>query len=396
MASADRSSLQPLFTFNQPHRSNSEPPDVFYSCQFKAMNTPMNDLVATRVSVVVACRNEIRHIRSFLKSLMAQNLHGLEWEAIIADGLSDDGTRKVLEDYSTTHPRLRIVDNPGQIVSTGLNTAIRAARGDVIIRMDAHTLYAPDYCILCLETLERTGADNVGGPARTNATGTEARAVAAAYHSRFCTGARFHDVNYEGWVDTVTYGCWHKKTFDQIGLFDESLVRNQDDELNLRLVRAGGKIWQNPKIMSWYSPRTMLRDLFRQYFQYGFWKVAVIRKHRLPGSWRHAVPVLFVMINLVLLSIFLIARAIGPPEWQIASGSAWILMVAGYGLVNLVASISAARSNGWDLFLYLPAAFATYHFSWGLGFLVGIFRIPFKAGPSAGMPLNSSFTRLTR
>ena len=159
-----------------------------------------------RVTVVVACRNEIHHIHGFLDSLLTQNFHHLGWEAIIADGLSDDGTRAVLAEFGAQHPQLRIIDNPGRIVSTGLNAAIRAARGEVIIRMDAHSLYAPDYCATCLETLDSTRADNVGGPARTNAKETCARAVAAAYHSPFCTGARFHDVNYEGWVDKVTYG----------------------------------------------------------------------------------------------------------------------------------------------------------------------------------------------
>jgi succinoglycan biosynthesis protein ExoA len=206
-----------------------------------------------RVSIVVACRNERQYIHEFLDSALQQSLDDMGWEVIIADGMSDDGTRQMLNEFCRRNSRLRILENPGRIVSTGLNAAIRAARGDIVIRMDAHTRYAPDYCKICLETLQRTGADNVGGPARTNASGKYARAVAAAYHSRFCTGARFHDPSYEGWVDTVTYGCWRKSTLERIGLFDETLVRNQDDELNLRLIRAGGRIWQNPRIMSWYS-----------------------------------------------------------------------------------------------------------------------------------------------
>src|SRR5581483_784305 len=204
------------------------------------MDQPDSQHEAIRVTIVVACRNEINHIRGFVDSVLAQDFRGLKWEAIVADGLSDDGTRAVLAEYCADHPQLRVIDNPRRIVSCGLNVAICAARGEIIIRMDVHTRYAPDYCILCLETLESVGADNVGGPARTTATGIYARAVAAAYHSRFCTGARFHDEKYEGWVDTVTYGCWHRSTFDRIGLFDENLVRNQDDELNLRLIRAGG------------------------------------------------------------------------------------------------------------------------------------------------------------
>ena len=349
-----------------------------------------------RVTIVVACRNEIQHIREFLDAVLAQDFHGFSREAIITDGLSEDGTLARLAEYCSSHPQMRVIDNPERIVSTGLNAAIRAARGEIIIRMDAHTHYAPDYCVLCLETLESTGAHNVGGPARTNAAGTYARAVAAAYHSRFCTGARFHDVNYEGWVDTVTYGCWRKSTFDRIGLFDENLVRNQDDELNLRLIRAGGKIWQNPRIMSWYSPRTRLSSVFRQYFQYGFWKVAVIRKHKLPGSWRHAVPALFVVLNLGLLISIAVATWTGAAQLAAISAGLWLSMFVCYGVANLSASAIAARSAGWDLLPYLPAAFATYHFSWGLGFLVGLFRILPKPASSKPLAVDSTFTRLSR
>jgi succinoglycan biosynthesis protein ExoA len=354
------------------------------------------DTKPIRVTIIVACRNERSSIRGFLDSILAQDFRGLGWEAIVADGLSDDGTRAVLAEYCARHSQFRMVDNPGRIVSSGLNAAIRAARGEIIIRMDAHTRYAPDYCVLCLETLEATGADNVGGPARTNASGPYARAVAAAYHSRFCTGARFHNVNYEGWVETVTYGCWRKSTFDRMGLFDENLVRNQDDELNLRLIRAGGKIWQNPRIVSWYSPRTTLSAVFRQYFQYGFWKVAVIRKHKIPSSWRHAVPVLFVAMNLTLLA------AIPLAIWADASSVArlaavlWTAIFGCYSLANVFASAIAARSAGWDIFPYLPAAFATYHISWGLGFLVGLFRILPKPISSLQLALDSTFTRLSR
>jgi len=356
-------------------------------------NTQADDI---RVTIVVACRNEIHHIRGFLDSILAQNFHGAGWEAIIADGFSDDGTRNVLTEYCSRHPQLHVVDNPRRIVSSGLNAAIRAARGEIIIRMDAHTRYAPDYCALCLETLEATGADNVGGPARTNASGTYARAVAAAYHSRFCTGARFHDVNYEGWVETVTYGCWRKSIFDRIGLFDENLVRNQDDEFNLRLIRAGGRIWQNPRIMSWYTPRTTLSGVFKQYFQYGFWKVAVIRKHKIPGSWRHGVPVLFVIVNLGMLA--LIPSAVWAHATNIASTAAilWTSMLGCYSLANLVASAVAANSGGWDIFPYLPATFATYHFSWGLGFLVGLVRILPKPAGTERLDIDSTFTSLSR
>src|SRR5262249_15986912 len=158
----------------------------------------MNEGTGIQVSIITACRNEAGRIRNFLDSLLEQDLEGLRWEAIIADGMSDDGTRSIVDSYASGHAELRVLPNPRRLVSTGLNAASRAARGEYVIRMDAHTCYARDYCRKCVETLERTGADNVGGPARTRAEGLQARAVAAAYRSPFSTGgARFHDPNYQ-------------------------------------------------------------------------------------------------------------------------------------------------------------------------------------------------------
>jgi glycosyltransferase involved in cell wall biosynthesis len=351
---------------------------------------------SVQVSIVVPCRNEITAIQATLDSVLAQDMAGMNWEAIVADGLSDDGTRDVLEAYCKLHPELRVISNPGRIVSTGLNAAIRAARGAIIIRMDVHTTYSPTYCRRCVETLERTGADNVGGPARTQGRELCGRAVAAAFHSRFSTGgARFHDPDYEGWVDTVPFGCWRKKTLEKLGLFDETLVRNQDDELNLRLLRAGGKIWQNPEIVCWYSPRSTLTGLFRQYLQYGFWKVAVIRKHRLPGSWRHLVPVGFVVGNAVLLGGMAIAAVRGSSEWLAAAALLWMVFAGLYAAANLAASVAAARRYGWGTLAYMPAVFATYHVSYGLGFFAGLLRFlaPRSTGPMVG---ESMFTRISR
>ena len=340
------------------------------------------------ISIIAACRNEARHIRAFLDSILSQDLGNLTWEAIVADGMSTDGTQEIIAEYASRQPNIRLLANPGRIVSTGLNSAIQGSKGRLILRMDAHTRYAPDYCLRCVETSESTNAANVGGPARTAAAGVKARAIAAAYHSRFSTGgARFHDPNYEGWVDTVPYGCWRRETFDQVGMFDEQLVRNQDDEFNLRLTRAGGRIWQDPAILSWYSPRASLRALFHQYFQYGFWKVAVIRKHRIPGSWRHLVPAVFVLLNVLLPLIALLSTSV----WSVRL---WVAFAGSYAAVNLVASIQAARETGWRTLPYLPAAFAAFHFSYGFGFLAGLFRFGWRT--TSALPANSVFARITR
>ena len=204
---------------------------------------------------------------------MQQKAGGLEFEILIADGLSDDGTRKLLEQVARREARVRIIDNPARIVSAGLNQAIRAAHGDIIIRMDVHTVYAPDYILTCLETLQQTGADNVGGPWRAQADGWCSGAIAAGFESMFVSGGgRSHDTEYEGALDTVYLGCWRRSTLERLGGFDESLVRNQDDELNLRTIRSGGIVWQSPGIVSWYTPRSSMRLLFWQYFSTAFGK----------------------------------------------------------------------------------------------------------------------------
>ncbi|HTP88952.1 MAG TPA: glycosyltransferase family 2 protein [Bryobacteraceae bacterium] len=307
------------------------------------------------VSIVVPVRREARAIERFLDSLAAQDLAGLEWEVIVADGMSDDGTREIL----ARRPGLKVIDNPGLTVSRGLNAAIRAARGDIILRMDAHSEYAPDYVRQCLALLEETGADNVGGPALTRASSWIQRAIAAAYHSPLASGgAKFHNPAYEGPADTVPYGCWRRATLERLGLFDESLARNQDDELNLRLRLTGGRIWQSPRIRSWYWPRATLRALFRQYFEYGYWKVAVMRKHRRPPSWRSLAPAAFLL--LAVASVF-----IHPLLWLLAL----------YPAASLIASVQAAHRHGWSLFPALPAVFATYHVAYGFGFLCGVLSV---------------------
>lgn len=316
------------------------------------------------VSVVVPCRNEMPHVEHAMRSILACEPPPGDFEVVVADGMSTDGTREVLDRLSQQDPRLRVIDNPGRIVSTGLNAAIRAARGEIIVRMDGHSEYAPDYVRQSVAILEQTGADNVGGPTRTRAEGYLQRAVAAAYHSFFSVGgAKFHDVDYEGPLDTVTYGCWRRTVFERVGLFDEEMVRNQDDEFNLRLTRAGGVVWQSPRIKHWYRPRASLRALFRQYMQYGYWKVRVIRKHKLPASWRHLVPATFLSA--------LIALALLAPFASAARG-AWLAIVGLYVAGLFWASMLTAARSGPDLFPVLPAVFWCYHFGYGYGFLNGI------------------------
>jgi hypothetical protein len=195
----------------------------------------------------------------------------------------------------------------------------------------------------------------------------------AAYQNSFgCGGAKFHQENYEGYVDTVPYGCWRKSTLEQIGMFDETLVRNQDDDLNLRLVRSGGKIFQSTQIVSWYRPRSSLKTLFRQYFQYGYWKVAVIRKHGLPASWRHLVPGTFVL-GLGGLATGSVLSWMADLWWLFSFFTAAGLLVGGlYVLIALTAALLSTRVHGWSILPILPLVFLVYHFSYGFGFALGL------------------------
>lgn len=335
------------------------------------------------VSVIVPCRNEEDTIADCVRSILQQEPVAGGMELIVADGLSTDNTRDVLRQIAHNDSRLRVIDNPGRIVSSGLNAALETARGAVIVRMDAHTMYARDYVRQCVTVLQETGADNVGGPALTSGEGYFQTAISAAYHSPFAVGgARFHNPDYEGFVDTVPYGCWPRRVFSEIGHFDEELVRNQDDEFNLRLIRSGGKVWQSPRIKSWYRPRGTLRDLFRQYCQYGYWKVRVIQKHRLPASIRHVVPGLFL---LSLAGLFLLSWWWRPASWLLAA------VAALYAAGTLGASFITAATRGWTLLPVLPLVFATYHVSYGLGFLRGLWDfLVIRRGPQ------QSWTTLSR
>jgi glycosyltransferase involved in cell wall biosynthesis len=368
------------------------------------------------VSVVVPCRNEIRHISRFLDSVFAQHAPGIDFEILIADGMSDDGTREVLERYLREHgeedectepcaeprrgahykrPSLLVIDNVQQLVSPGLNAGIRAARGEIIVRMDVHTEYAQNYLSKCIEILNETGAANVGGPALTRADGYVARAIALGFHVRFASGgARFRDANYEGYVDTVPYGCWRKSTLLNVGLFDESLVRSQDDELNVRIAASGGKIWQSPKIISWYRPRTTLAQLFRQYFQYGFWKATVIRKHRRPAALRNLVPGASLLAAIILTLGACVATVAGQARLRNDFLAEWVGLLGLYFAASLFVSIVSAHEFGWEFLPVLPVVFAAYHLSYALGSVLGFsYRPSVRPGPN---PVQKALTAITR
>lgn len=349
-----------------------------------------------KISIVIPCRNEKRHIGAFLDSLLRQSFdRDWEVEIVVADGMSDDGTREILRQYMEKAPSVQMIDNPGRIVSTGLNAAIAASTGEIIIRMDAHTVYATDYIRQCVCVLQRTGADNVGGPWIARGTGYVGRAIAAAFQSPFCAGGgRSHNPSYEGETDTVYLGCWRRSAFERFGLFDPELVRNQDDELNFRIRRGGGRLFQSPKIQSYYTPRSSLAALFKQYLQYGFWKVAVMRKHGSVASLRHLVPALFV--SSLLLGAFLVAlsMALSWTAGALFAGTFLGVELTLYAIACLFATLSYLGTLELPALLALPGVIAIHHVAYGLGFLMGLLQ-RVQSGSNSPQPAGF-FTALTR
>jgi len=314
------------------------------------------------VSVVIPMRNEAGFIDRCLDSIFAQDYPAERFEVIVVDGDSDDDSPAVLAAYGE---RIRVFHNPKRIVPPAMNVGIRAARGEIIMRVDAHTTLDPAYMRTGVETLRRTGADNVGGAMHAIGGGRLANAIAAAMGSRFGIGAYFHFGTEEREVDTVYLGMYPRAVLARIGLFDEELVRNQDDELNYRLRKAGGRIVLTPAMRSAYQNRTGVWKLARQFYQYGLWKVRVLQKHPRQMSVRQFVPPTFVA--------GLIGTAVLAPFWSVAC---WLFGAAlgSYLVACATAAVVVARRAGWDLLPGVLLAFVTMHVSWGWGFLRGLVR----------------------
>ncbi len=316
------------------------------------------------LSVVVPCRNEASFIKSCVRSIINQDLEAHSFEILVIDGMSDDGTRQILDHLTTEDSRVRWINNPQCSTPCAMNIGIRESKGQYVAIMGAHNRYASDYLRLSLEVLYETGADNVGGAMICEAQSCLQLAICAAHHNFFSVGgASWHDPSYEGETETVFGGVYRREVFEKIGVFDEELIRNQDDEFNLRLKKAGGKIWQSPRIKSWYSPRATLKDLFCQFFDYGYWKVRVMQKHKWPSSFRHLVPGIFVFILGFLSMVSLL--------WPVVIWF-WLAIVSLYVTANIFVSVYLSFRKNFKLVFLLPCVFACYHLGYGLGFLKGI------------------------
>jgi len=298
-------------------------------------------------------------IAEAVASALGQDYEG-ELEVVIGHGPSRDGTADVLEQYAN-NPRIRVVPNPSGRTPSGLNTAIAASRGEIIVRCDAQTRLSTSYVRRAVEILQETGADNVGGVQTAEGVFFLQRSIAIALKSPLGIGdARHHTGGKPGPTDTVYLGVFRREALKRVGDFDEAQVRNQDYELNWRLRKTGGTVYFHPDLRTIYRPRSSLRGLWRQYWSYGVWKRSMLRKHPHSLRGRQLTPPAFIIglaVSLVLLAT--------PWPWAAA-------VLPGMYLLALVATTLAQALHHRDpAVIALPVVLPTMHLAWGLGFLIG-------------------------
>jgi glycosyltransferase involved in cell wall biosynthesis len=319
------------------------------------------------VSIVVPCRNEEAYLAHCLDSILAGDYPRDRLEVLVVNGASSDRTTEILARYAATHQGVVALENPGGTTPAALNIGIRAASGDIIVRMDAHVLYPPDYLCRIVAGLEESGADNVGGvlqtvPAEDTPT---AKAIALGISHRFGVGNSHHRIGTRERreVDTVPFGCFRREVFERVGLFDEELIRNQDDEFNFRIITRGGRVLLLPDVSCRYFARRSFQQLARMYYQYGYFKPLVARKVGRVMTVRQLVPALLVAALLGSAALAI---------WLPSARVAFALVAASYLSLVLVCSAAAIRTHGIRCGAVLAAVFPTLHFSYGAGFLLGI------------------------
>ena len=339
------------------------------------------------LSVIVPCRNEERYIARCLDSILANDYPAARFEVLVVDGRSEDGTRQQVVEYATRHPSIRLLDNPKRVTPAALNTALREATGEIIVRMDAHAIYPRTYISQLVAALQESGADSVGGLIVTlpaNETPT-ARAIAIGMSHPLGVGNSHFRIgtSERRYVDHIPFFCCRREVFERIGFFDEELIRNQDGEFSSRLIRHGGRILLLPDVVAYYYARDSLRKLARMFYQYGYFKALTARKAgRILGARQLAPAALIVSL----------AGTIAMSAWVAAAGAVGGAIASVYAALVLGCSARAARTCGIACALRLMLVFPLQHFTYGFGYLRRVLELATRPGhrrPDAALILLS-------
>jgi glycosyltransferase involved in cell wall biosynthesis len=307
------------------------------------------------VSIILTVLNEGNYLKQAIAAALNSDYVG-ELEVVIAVGPSTDNTWEIANDIAAVDSRVRVIENPSGKTPSGLNAALRNSKHEIVVRIDGHSEIDGDYITKAVQTLQQTGAVNVGGLMAAEGITNFEKAVARAMRSPIGVGgAKFHTGGQAGEADTVYLGVFRRSALDEVGGYDESFIRAQDWEMNYRLRSKGGLIWFNPELKVTYRPRNSIRKLAKQYFEYGRWRRVVSRTHKGTINYRYLAP----PINLVA-NLFSVVFGLLISPWFFIPSLIYISAI-------LFASMVIGKS--WSERIRLPIVLITMHFSWGFGFI---------------------------
>lgn len=334
----------------------------------KPQNQPLDWAAdSPSVSIVIPMRNEEQYIGACLAAIVAQDYDD-NLEVLVIDGMSEDRSQEIVSRFAETYPFIQLLENPKLTAPAAMNIGVRHATGDIIVRVDGHTILDPDYVRQCVACLQRTGAGSVGGLQRAIGQNYLGETIALTTQSPLAVGdSKFRYAQEEGEVDTVYLGAFPREVFEEVGLYNENLLRNQDYEFNYRIRRAGMSVYLDPAIRSWYINRSTLVAFWKQYVDYGYWKVEMLSQHPASVRWRQLVPPAFVVS---LITTGLLGRFYRP------LAVLFRVIVGAYTALAGLFTVRTAKVDGWRYLPALPVVFASMHLCWGLGFLWGVARLP--------------------
>jgi glycosyltransferase involved in cell wall biosynthesis len=338
-------------------------------------NTDNHQRIEHLVSIIIPCRNEEKYISSCLDSVINQDFLKENLEVLVVDGMSEDKTKLIIEEYSVQYDFIKLLENPRKIIPTAMNIGIQNARGSIVMKIDAHTIYESNYISKCIRYLKDYEADNVGGlqiaiPRGNTLTG---RSIVQALSHPFGVGNarhRFLSDQKPLWADTTYSGCFRKEIFNHIGLYDENIARSEDIAINTRLKKFGGKILLVPEIKTYYFARSNLKEYITHNFDNGFWITYPLKFGRWISSRRHLIPLIFTssLLSLGILSFF-----------SKLFLDLFLLIFVSYFILNLYSSLQISLKQGNFRYLFtMPIIFFLLHFFYGLGSIWGFIKVIFS------------------